>query len=148
MIVRIRAVDPFEDDDAADDIRHLHSQCMPDDELPDLTTGFWWIGRDTGGTPVAYAGLHPSRKFCDAGYLCAAGVAPKARGNGLQRRLIQARETKARQLGWRWLITDTIPNNPASSNTLISCGFRTYVPSDPWRLAGAIYWKKPLCQKK
>lgn len=143
MTYRIRAVDPFEDDDAAEDIKLLHAQCMPEDPLPDLHDGFWWLA-SIGNAAVGYAGLHPSRRFMDVGYLCAAGVLPIARGHGLQRRLIRVRERKAKSLGWSWLVTDTIPANPASSNTLIRCGYRTYWPENPWRGSGAIFWRKRL----
>lgn len=143
MTIRIRAVDPFEDDDAEEAIRSLHAECLPGVELPELGDGFWWLAF-RGREPVGYAGLHPSRRFCNVGYLCAAGVAPTARGHGLQRRLIRVREAKAKSLGWSWLITDTVPSNPASSNNLIRCGYLTFAPERPWRVEGAIFWRKQL----
>ena len=53
------------------------------------------------------------------------------------------RVDKARRLGWNWLITDTY-DNPASSNSLISCGFKLYDPNVPWGTKGALYWRKKL----
>jgi hypothetical protein len=41
------------------------------------------------------------------------------------------------------LITDTYLN-PASSNSLISCGFRLFEPSNPWGARGTLYWRKKL----
>jgi len=46
----------------------------------------------------------------------------------------------AKKLGWSWVITDTT-NNPASANSLISCGFKIYRPGNPWSFRNAIYWK-------
>lgn len=141
---RIKAVDPFDDDDAAEDILTIFGICMPNDEQPDIAVGHWWLAYDPAGLPVAYAGLYQSRRYSNVGYLCSAGVLPDARGHGLQRRLVAVRERKARANGWGWMVTDTVPSNPASSNTLIRCGYRTYVPERPWRVTGAIFWRKTL----
>jgi GNAT superfamily N-acetyltransferase len=70
-------------------------------------------------------------------------VLPEARGQGLQRRLIGARERHARALGMAWLVTDTY-QNPASSNSLIAAGYRLYEPAQPWGARGTLYWRKRL----
>lgn len=137
---RIREVDGPKN---ADVIEYLHNECMPDEELPSVEEGYWWLAYD-GKEPVAYAGLHPSQRYRNVGYLCIVGVLPEARGSGLQRRLIKVRENKAKKLGWDIIITDTIPENPASSNNLIKCGYVTYVPERPWKIEGALYWRKYL----
>jgi len=102
--------------------------------------GHWWIAYAEGGKPVGFAGLVRSTRWTDTGYLCRAGVMNGFTGHGLQKRLISVRIRKAKELGWNWLITDTT-NNPASSNSLISCGFKIYEPSAPWSFKNAIYWK-------
>lgn len=61
-------------------------------------------------------------------------------GHGLQLRLIKARLSQAKRLGWNWCITDTT-NNPASSNSLINAGFKIYTPANKWSFRNAIYWK-------
>lgn len=66
-------------------------------------------------------------------------------GNGLQLRLIKARLTQAKRLGWNWCITDTT-NNPASSNSLINAGFKIYTPANKWSFRNAIYWKYKVNQ--
>lgn len=107
------------------------------------TSASWWLVQDAG-QPVAFAALKPSAQFAGVGYLARCGVRQSHRGQGLQRRLLQARERHARQLGWTHLVTDTASGNAASSNNLIRSGYHIYVPSNPWGLEGAIYWIKAL----
>lgn len=121
-------------------LRALHALTLPSDPFPEWYAGAWWIAV-ADGQPVAFAGVQRTRRWADAGYLVRAGVAPAARGQRLQRRLVRAREAYARQQGWRWLVTGTF-NNPASANSLIACGFRIYEPAAPWLADGALYWRK------
>lgn len=123
-------------------IRQLQLQCLPCDKPYNTSNGFWWVAYE-GCEPVAFAGVVQSSQWIDAGYLCRSGVLPAYRGKGLQKRLIRARERKAREMGWNWLITDT-RHNPASSNSLIACGYRLFIPSRPWGHSDAIYWRKEL----
>lgn len=102
----------------------------------------WWIAESTGATPelVGFAGAKlwaPDNMV----FLCRAGVAPAARGAGLQKRLIRARVGWARRVGARGCYTYTI-DNPASANALIACGFRSYEPSYAWGGRSAQYWIK------
>jgi GNAT superfamily N-acetyltransferase len=119
---------------------HLQKQILPADSPYKPDRGHWWVAYAEDGKPVAFAGLVRSIKWTDTGYLCRAGVLDEFTGHGLQRRLILARIRKAKELGWNWLITDTT-NNPASSNSLINCGFKIYTPGQPWGFRNAIYWK-------
>jgi GNAT superfamily N-acetyltransferase len=140
--VRIREVDPL-DVDVAEDIAEMHLVCFaykPDVALTDF--GYWWLGFD-GQTPVCFAGMWPSQNWPNAGYLCRAGVMPKYRGQGLQRRLLLVREKKARALGWTMLVSDT-HDNPPSSNNLIRAGHKMFTPPKPWGPDGSSYWKKEL----
>jgi GNAT superfamily N-acetyltransferase len=138
----IRAVDGSA---CADVLSRMQRRVLPYDKPAATTIGWWWLAFD-GDEPVGFAGLYQSSRWCDAGYLCRAGVVPSHRGQGLQKRLIRARERKARAVGFRWLITDT-NDNPSSGNSLISSGFRLYSPSKPWAADGALYWRKPIERK-
>jgi predicted acetyltransferase len=78
------------------------------------------------------------------GYLCRAGVlAPKFRGRGLQKLMIQKRVTYARRRKWSVVVTDT-HENLASANSLIACGFRLYAPDTKWSFETSLYWRKQL----
>ena len=125
------------------DLSVLQKKCLPADALYETNSGFWWIVYDSINLPCAFAGLVPSVRWADTGYLCRAGVLPSHRGQGVQKRLIRARVRQARALGWRWIITDTY-ENPASSNSLIACGFKLFEPTKPWGATGTLYWRLNL----
>lgn len=118
----------------------LQKKILPEDIPYKTDRGHWWIAYAEDGKPVGFAGIVRSTRWTDTGYLCRAGVLDGFTGHGLQKRLIDARLRQARKLGWNWCITDTT-DNPASSNSLISCGFKIYTPSNPWSFKNAIYWK-------
>lgn len=136
----VKPVDPT-DEDVRDQLNRLDKELFPNDYLSSKN-GFWWIVY-CGKKPVAFAGLRKSSQWDEAGYLCRVGVTHDHRGNGLQKRLIRTRERKARSIGWAYLLTDTL-ENPASANSLISCGYKMYEPTNPWASDGACYWRKKL----
>ncbi len=113
-------------------------------EIPDQAIGAWWVGYNKTG-PVAFGGIHPSTQYERTAYLCRAGVAFRARGQGLQKKLILLREKWARSQGMEWVVTDTALDNPASSNSLISCGYQLWRPINRWAgYSPALYWRKRL----
>jgi len=111
----------------------------PSDRVP-VTGRVWWLGWD-GSKPVAFAGL---RLVEDAAFLCLSGVLRTHRGRGLQVHLIQTRERFARRTGATACITYTVPDNPASGNSLIRAGFRLYEPQFAWCGRGVLYWQKTM----
>lgn len=119
---------------------YLQSKCLPYDTFMEPDRGHWWVAYTEDGKPVAFAGLIRSSQWLNAGYMCRAGVLRHYQGRGLQKRLIQVRINKARKLGWEWLLTDTT-DNPASSNSLISMGFKLYEPTVPWGFKNSLYWR-------
>lgn len=128
---RIVKVDTSQADVAAS-ILQMHAQCFPGLDFEHLH-GDWWIAYDRETkAPVAFAGLWPSVRIAGAGYLCRAGVLPQGRGQGLQRKLIKVREREARKKRWVVLLSDVAPGNAHSLNNLYACGFRAFVPGDPW----------------
>lgn len=139
--VRVSAVDA-EDGATSALLQYLQLTILPYDVPQEIAGGRWWIAYD-GDHAVAFAALHPSSQWGDAGYLSRAGVMPSHRGQGLQRRLLRVRERHARNHGWNWLVTDT-RLNPASANNLIACGYKIFMPSKPWAAPEATYWKKGL----
>lgn len=124
-------------------ISRLQLDILPSDVPYPIYNAVWWLAFDADGEAIGFAGLAPSVEWSDAVYLCRSGVAEKARGQGVQKRLILVREQHARRMKMRWLITDT-HSNPASSNSLIRRGFQMYQPARPWAGATACYWRKDL----
>jgi GNAT superfamily N-acetyltransferase len=138
-IKRVNTLNPL----AVDQLSTLQKICLPYDKPYDTSTGDWWIIYDAHGVACAFAGLVPSHRWSDTGYLCRAGVIPTHRGYGLQKKLIRARVRQARALNWNWLVTDTY-HNPASSNSLIAIGFKMFEPTIPWGAKGTLYWRLNL----
>lgn len=126
-------------------LKDLQKTILPYDREETTNTGWWWIARTADGFPAAFCGMKRSSKWSDTVYLCRAGVLRDFRGHGLQARLIRVRALKAKELGMNWLVSDTY-DNPASSNSLINCGFKLYDPSSPWGAKGTLYWRKRLHQ--
>jgi len=90
-----------------------------------------------------FAGLVYSSRWSDCGYLVRCGVLPSHRGFGLQKKFIRVRIRQAKALGLNWLITSTY-DNPASANSLISCGFKMFNPTNPWMAKHTSYWRLKL----
>lgn len=121
----------------------MQRECLPGDAPASPHLGYWWICYAPDGKPAGFACLKPSLRWQDTGYLARSGVLLAHRGRGLQKRLIRVRAAKAKQLGWRWLLSDT-SENPQSANSLISCGFKMYEPREPYGLKTSLYWRKKL----
>jgi GNAT superfamily N-acetyltransferase len=120
----------------------LQNICLPFDTPYDTNFGCWWIATENG-RDIGFAGLVRTVSWTDCGYLCRAGVVPFARGQGLQKKFIHVRIRQAKALGWKWVISDT-RLNPASANSLISCGFKMFEPTNPWGCKDTLYWRKKL----
>jgi GNAT superfamily N-acetyltransferase len=107
-------------------------------------TTLWWL-LELGGQPVGFAGLDDiSEGKFRGGMLVKAGLLPIARGNGLQKRLIQIRDRAARKQGLTVNITYVAEWNYASANNLIECGYKLYTPQWKYGLADALYFRKYL----
>jgi GNAT superfamily N-acetyltransferase len=128
-------------------LTYLQYKCLPYDTPMEIDRGHWWIAYTEDDKPVAFAGLVRSHQWVNAGYMCRAGVLKNYQGHGLQKRLIQARVRKSRSLNWEWLVTDTT-DNPASSNSLISMGFKLYQPNNPWANENSLYWRLNVFESK
>lgn len=101
--------------------------------------GTWWLAYEVdtihSHIPVAFAGV------TSKGYLSRSGVLPKARGNGLQLRLIRARANWARSIGLERVYSDTT-DNPHSAANLAKAGFTQFKPEKPWAFKHSLYWEK------
>lgn len=115
-------------------------RCFPDDEpvtFPGRSTE-WWVAEDLNGRIVAFAAIKIKKA---TGELIRAGVLPQHRGNGLQRRLIDARIESAAAHGLQSVTTYTVTDNPASANNLIAAGFRMIKRPPRFKsLPGTCFW--------
>jgi GNAT superfamily N-acetyltransferase len=121
----------------------IHEECFGDEiDCPSLKEGYWWVVWDDD-TPVGFCCLRRAAATPGAGYLARSGVMPRARGYGLQKRLIAVREEKARALGLIRMVSDTT-ENVHSSNNLMACGYRLFDPMTRWAFEHSLYWQKRL----
>ncbi len=119
-------------------VLELDKQCLEGVAWYQPADAFWLAYHKN--KPIAYAAMAPSQQWANVGYLCRAGVLPEYRGLGIQKRLIRVRVAYARKLGYLAVVTDTT-DNPASANSLISCGFKLYQPFFPWAFKHTCYWR-------
>lgn len=120
----------------------LHRETLPDDALPASPETCWWVAT-LDGAHVAFAAaqFEPSEALV---FLSRCGVQESARGQGLQRRLIKAREKWAESTGALKVVTYTALENAQSANSLIGSGYRLFVPQWYWAGAEVNYWIKNL----
>ena len=127
----------------------LDQECFPYRPLDQersraLENSLWWIVWQ-GREPVGYAGLSLAAQNKGLGFFSRAGVLPRHRGRGLQKRLIRVRETEARALGIPEIVTYVVDHrNSPSINSLVSCGYRFYRPSAKWAGKTPVYLRKKL----
>jgi GNAT superfamily N-acetyltransferase len=139
---RIREVDAH-DDEVMDTLIDLHRLTFfGGAPIPQFDRGHWWFALHET-IPIAFAGLVPSTRASNAGYLCRVGVMRKHRGRALQLRLMRALEWRARRNGWSSVISDTT-DNLASANNFIRAGYWLYQPPYPWGYPNTLYWRKSI----
>ena len=122
----------------------LQKWCLPEDTPEKFEGSEWWVAySDKTDEAVGFGGYTQSAHWHNTIYLCRAGVLPDHRGQGLQKRLIRVRLKHARKVGNTWAYTD-VSDNPASANSLISCGFKLYSPYLAWGTKETLYWRRSL----
>ena len=139
---RVREVDGH-DDEIADVLADLHRLTFFNGAaIPEFDFGNWWLAFHEEA-PIAFAGLVPSTRACNAGYLSRVGVLKKHRGRALQLRLMRAVESRVRHNGWNSVVSDTT-DNIASANNFIRAGYRLFQPQYPWGWPNTLYWRKSI----
>ena len=107
-----------------------------DDPIENWRTYTWWIGT-VDDVPICYCGL---QLLEDYAYMVRSGVLAEYQGQGLQKKMIKRRLEYCTKKGINKVVTDTVCDNPASMNSLISSGFKVYEPAEGWRGEGTVYW--------
>lgn len=128
--------------DYVDKIRWMDRVCFKDNYTLTFDGAYWFMAFDEDKIPCAYAAftILPT----GFGFLSRAGVLPGARGHGLQKRLVRARERNARGFGVSRMVTYTSLDNVQSSNNLIKSGYRLYVPPYEWGIKNGLYWERMI----
>lgn len=131
--------------DAGEVIRSMNALCpetFPNLSDDHLELGWWWLLKADPNILCGFAGMVPFEPFPGVGYLKRAYISPDHRGSGLQLRMIEAREQKARELGWHLLVSETACI--FSARNFERAGFERCEPEQPWGTNGAIYFVKSL----
>jgi len=121
-------------------VQAMHLLIFPEDEW--TPSDAHWLIRDELGEAVG---------FCSARYLqgedtvffSRAGLLPRARGNRLQRRMIQVRENWARRIGALSIVTYVIHGNHSSLANLMKANYRLYIPARKWA-GDVLYLQKEI----
>jgi GNAT superfamily N-acetyltransferase len=132
-------------------VESMHAQLFPEstwDGARVPANSELWVAFDVSGAKpreAAFACMRPALSTPLGGHLYSAGVLPRYRGHGLQKRLIRKRIAAARARGWTCLVTETIYDNCPSANSLIACGFRQFKPERAWsNYRYTVYWRRVL----
>jgi len=107
-----------------------------------LETGWFWLLKDDHGTLCGFCGMVPMEPFAGVGYCKRAYVSPDHRGHNLQLRMLEARETKARELGWHQLVAET--TSLYAARNFERAGFERIEPEQAWGKPGSIHFSKML----
>jgi GNAT superfamily N-acetyltransferase len=84
-----------------------------------------WVAMDKEELQ-GYLSVHPLRY--GVWFFSRVGVLLAARGQGLQRKMMNVMEKHGRREGWREIVTYTIGGNGHSIQNILECGYRTYEP--------------------
>lgn len=103
--------------------RELYEQFMPGDLwIGDEHGHTFWATKDGDHTVAMCSAVYrPQKGYV---YFSSAGVDPRYRGLGLQRKLIQTRLRWARRQGAIYVVTYARTSNYPSVMNLLKCGFR------------------------
>lgn len=123
-------------------LNDMDKECFQGEKPYPKKGSYWWLAYYED-EPVAFAGLTLYDYIEQpAAFLSRAGVLPKARGHGLQRRFIRAREKLAKKVGYHRIITYTSYESIISANNLIKCGYLLYTPKHDWGIKHGLYFQK------
>ncbi len=133
------------DPETATTLRRFNS--LAPETFPPLTdrhleSGHWWFTYH-GEDPVAFAGMCDMEPFHKVCYLKRCYVLPDHVGHGLQLRLMFVREVKAREIGYKQIVSECSEDSHSNLN-FRRAGFEQVVPEQPWGKPGSVYWAKTL----
>lgn len=122
-------------------LNYLDSMTFPVDDLYPKEGKQWWIAKDGEG-PVGFVGLEELNST--TAFICRVGVFQRFTGQGIGRKLIRVAETFARQVGFSFIVSHTMPDNYKSANNLIRMGYRLIKPMANFHYSKALHFAKEL----
>lgn len=106
---------------------------------------FWWLAFDDEGLAgFSCLTIYDHDDNTKSAFTSLSGVIHRARGQGIQKRMLKRREKFASQRGCYRLISYTSRCNIISANNLIKAGYLLYTPEYDWGIENAFYFQKML----
>lgn len=142
IVVRLTSSPDHNNDYAIDIASEINNKYFKGCSPPKFKEDYLWLGF-VGSDVAGFATLRPfhEHKFS---FLERVAVLDKYRGRGLQKKFISARLRLSKRIGINTVITYTVLDNPASSNSLIRRGFSLYSPEWKWAGDSMLYFIKHL----
>lgn len=135
-------------------LNFMDRQLFPNDEPPEYAGANWFVMRNPYDALVGFCAWKVvEHNGAKVGFHYRAGVMPTFRGAGLQKRMIDFRETQMRLAGLSKAVTYTDADNAQSMRSLLKCGYLPYTPTEETCLsgglarlgrAGFVHWQKIL----
>lgn len=140
MMIKIHKVGAAEENI----VREIDALCLPDTYFEGMDKGnHHWLA-EVFGIPVAFASIRETRTDKCCVFLSRSGVLPEARGQGLQKRLIQVRLNWAIRRGYKEVVSYVGHANSASIISLLKSGLVIYEPEYKWAGSGFLYFHGSL----
>lgn len=122
-------------------LKKLHDIIFPSDIWCGFKNSVAWVVWYKK-QPVGFCMMSTSNSAF--GYYTRAGLKKKHFGKGLHKRMINVREKYARIIGYKKVITYTMPDNITSISNLQKRKYLIYEPVFKYAGKGCIYWQKEL----
>lgn len=131
-------------------LRWLDAEIFPNDNPSVIGTANWFLGWDKNNA-VAFCGWKPHLLDLElVGFHYRAGVLSSHRGQGLQKKLIEIRESEMIRSNIKTAVSYTEVYSAASMTSLINMGYRPYEATEKTALCDLskfrrmVHWKKTL----
>jgi hypothetical protein len=131
-------------------LRWLDAEIFPNDNPAVVGTANWFLGWHNKQA-VAFCGWKPHLLDIDlVGFHYRSGVLTDYRGHGLQKTMVELRETEMRRSNLKVAVTYTEVYSAASMTSLINCGYRPYTANEKTALCDLhkyqrmVHWRKNL----
>ena len=107
--------------------------------------GQWWIVYDSATKEFAgFCAWCPAPFHMASAFMSRAGVLGKYRGHGLQVEMLKLREDAVIVAGFKTLVSCANRDNPASMNSFIKAGYKTFWPDKPLDDDKVVYFRKEI----
>lgn len=123
-------------------VKGLLKEIFPSDEIDVAENDQLWIVWNEEKSPVGFCSLRPLEE--GIAYLNWAGLLDEAKGQGLHKRMIRARESWAKKNNYKQIITYTTVSNIQSARNLLKTKYELFLPEYAWAGENYLYFQKDI----